>query len=73
MPFVIIELMEPVYKNKRAKIRPVIPEQENDGLRILARIIARVHIQNELNKVESQDSDEGNNNDNSKPLCFRTK
>jgi len=65
--------MEPVYKKKRPKIQPVILEQENDGLRMLARIIARVHIQNKLNKVGSQDSDEENNNDSSNPFYSRTK
>jgi len=61
------------YRGKRVKTQPVIPEQESDGLRVLARLIARVHIQNKLNKVESQDIDEGNNNDSSNPFYSRTK
>ena len=58
---------------KRIQTLPVSTEPENDGLRMLARIIARVHIQNKLNKVESQDIDEENNNDSSNPFYSRTK
>ncbi len=61
------------YRKKRVQTLPVTPEPENDGLRMLARIIARVHIQNKLNKVESQDIDEENNNDSSNPFYSRTK
>ena len=32
------------YRKKRVKTQPVISEQDNDSLRVLARIIARAYL-----------------------------
>ncbi len=48
-------------------------DDSEDGLRVLARLIARVHIRNKLSKMERQDIDEENNNDSSNPFYSRTK
>jgi len=55
------------YRKKREKTQPVISEQENDALRVLAKIIARRHISNQLNKIKG-DNDENiiNHDGNSK-------
>ena len=50
--FDIISLMGSEYRKKRENAPPVISEQENDALRVLAQIIARRHIRNQLNKIE---------------------
>jgi len=72
-PYGIIYIMGAESRKKRIQTLSVITEPENDGLRMLARIIARVHIQNKLNKVESQDINEENNNDSSNSFYSRTK
>jgi len=50
------------YRIKRENTQPVISEQENDALRVLAKIIARKHIRNQLNKIHG-DNDENIIND----------
>jgi len=42
------------YRKKWENTQPVISEQENDALRVLAKIIARRHIRNKLNKIEGR-------------------
>ena len=67
MPFVIIKLVGSEYRKKRENTQPVISEQENDALRVLAKIIARRHIRNQLDKVEDPiGKDNINNNKDSK-------
>ena len=52
------------YRKKRENTQPVISEQENDALRVLAKIIARRHIRNKLNKIEGRTDKKSINHDN---------
>jgi len=47
--------MEPGYREKQAKTQPVILEPEHDGLRVLARIIARSLIQQQAKSKQGFD------------------
>ena len=47
-----------------------ISNDYEQGLRILARIIARLHMEKALNKKERTDSAEEDTHDNSKPVSF---
>lgn len=42
--------MKPEFCNKQEDIQLVFPDQENAALRVLAKLIARRHIRNQLNK-----------------------
>ncbi len=64
IPFAMIKLMRSEYRKQRAKTQPVIPEQEIDSLRVLAKIIARRHIMNQLNKIEGRNDKKNINSDN---------
>lgn len=55
--------MEPEYRNQRAEIQQVFSDQENDALRVLAKIIARRHIRNELKKIKEPTSENNVNHD----------
>ena len=52
------------YRKKRENTQPVISEQENDALRVLAKIIARRHIRNKLNKIKGRTDKKSINHDN---------
>jgi len=52
------------YRIKPENTQPVISEQENDALRVLAKIIARRHIRNQLNKIEGRTDKKSINHDN---------
>ena len=52
------------YRKKRENAQPVISDQENDALRVLAKIIARRHIRNQLNKIEGRTDKKSINHDN---------
>lgn len=56
--------MRSAYRKQRVTTQPVISEQENDALRVLAKIIARRHIKNQLNKIEGPTDKKSINNDN---------
>lgn len=49
---------------------PMSSDYEQVGLRVLARIIARLHMEKALNKKESADGAEEDKHDNPKPVCF---
>jgi len=56
--------MESGYRKKRVEIQPVFSEQENDALRVLAKMIARRHIRNQLHKIEESTGNNSDNHDN---------
>ncbi len=56
--------MESKYRKQRVTTQPVISEQENVALHVLAKIIARRHIKNQLNKIEGPSDKKSVNNDN---------
>ncbi len=56
--------MRSEYRKQRVKTQPVISEQENDSLRVLAKIIARRHIKNQLNIIVGSTGNNSVNHDN---------
>ena len=56
--------MRSEYRKKRENTQPVISEQENDALRVLAKIIARRHIRNQLNIIKGHTNENIINHDN---------
>ena len=53
--------MESGYRKKRVEIQPIFSEQENDALRVLAKMIARRHIRNQLQKKQEHTDKESIN------------
>ena len=63
------------YRKKRENAQPVISDQENDALRVLAKIIARRHIRNQLNKTkgstDENSANHGNDKESSNSWCSK--